>query len=138
MIFAVSRRFLSLGCASSRYTCANVSKPLMASSEWPNATIRITKGSCVINVPSSQPQDSFVRCRLEGVGGGGSWAPPLVSSVRGHHIRRITTITVVICIMRRALPLDSGTPLILPHQKYAVTATLKKTENAFGSVRQLW
>ena len=98
----------------------------------------ITNGSCVQNVPSSQPQDSLVICRLDGVGAGGSCVPPLNASVNGHQMSRITTITVVICIMRRALPLDSGTPLILLHQKYTVTATLKKTENQFGFVRQVW
>src|SRR5438876_11251577 len=58
--------------------------------------------------------------------------PALNASGNGHQMSRITTITVVICIMRRALPLDSGMPLILLHQKYTVTATLKKPENPFG------
>src|SRR5207248_8959620 len=40
------------------------------------------------------------------------------SSVNGHQMSRIATMTVVICMMRRALPLDSGTPLMLLHQKY--------------------
>ena len=31
----------------------------------------------------------------------------------GHQISRMTTITVVICMMRSALPLDSCTPLML-------------------------
>src|SRR5438309_1619871 len=98
----------------------------------------ITNGTCVQKVPSNHPQDLWVICRLEGMGAGGSWTLPLNASVNGHQMSRITTMTVVICIIRRALPLDSGTPLILLHQKYAVTATLKKTENQFGSVRQVW
>ena len=39
------------------------------------------------------------------------------ASVNGHQMSRITTITVVICMMRRALPLDSGTPFMLLRQK---------------------
>src|SRR5204862_4952499 len=97
-----------------------------------------TNETWVKNVPSSHPQESLGRCRFAGVGRGGSCADPRSSSVRGHQMSRITTITVVICMIRRALPLDSGTPLILLHQKYAVTAMLKNTENQFGSVRQVW
>jgi hypothetical protein len=52
-----------------------------------------------------------------GVGRGGSGAPPWTNSVRPHQISRITTITVVIFMMCRALVLDSGTPLMLLHQK---------------------
>ena len=64
---------------------------------------------------------------LEGVGSGGKVAPPRMTSVSGHQISRITTMTVVICMMRRALVLDSGTPLMFDHQKYTVTMTLKNT-----------
>src|SRR5689334_21487423 len=95
----------------------------------------MTNGSCVRNVPFNHPHDSAVRCRFDGVGGGGSCAPPLRASVKGHQTSKTTTMTVVICIMRRAFPLDSGTPLILLHQKYTVTALAKNTENQFGSVR---
>jgi len=54
-------------------------------------------------------------------------APPRITSVSGHQIRRITNMSVVICMMRRAFVLDSGTPLIFDHQKYPVTMTLKNT-----------
>ena len=37
--------------------------------------------------------------------------------VMGHQISRIATITVVICMIRSALPLDSCTPLMFIHQK---------------------
>src|SRR5581483_4306296 len=116
-MFAVSRKFLSLGYAISRYTWASVSNPLMARIEWPNATIKTTKEIWVQKVPPSQPVDSFARWMFDGVGGGGRGAPPRRTSVSGHQIRRITTITVVICMMRRALVLDSGTPLMFDHQK---------------------
>ena len=35
----------------------------------------------------------------------------------GHQIRKATTMTVVICMMRSALPLDSWMPLMLLRQK---------------------
>src|SRR4051794_17696592 len=105
----------------------------MASNEWPNATNMTTRERCAQNVPYSQPSESRVRCRFAGTGAGGSVALPRNSSVSGHQISRITTITVVICMIRNALLLDSGTPLMLPHQKYTVTATLKNTENKLGS-----
>ena len=47
-------------------------------------------------------------------------------------------MTVVICMMRRALVLDSGTPLMFDHQKYPVTMTLKNTAKELGFVRQVW
>ena len=37
--------------------------------------------------------------------------------VSGHHTIKITTMTVVICMMRSALLLDSCTPLMFAHQK---------------------
>ena len=61
----------------------------------------------VQKVPSSHPSDSPVICRLAMVGAGGSSKLPFIAIVMGHHINRITTITVVICMMRRAWPLDS-------------------------------
>src|SRR5437764_2131737 len=97
----------------------------MASNEWPSATSITTNEICAKGVPYSQPHESRVRCRFDGVGGGGSWAFPRTSRVSGHQISKMTTITVVICMIRRALLLDSGTPLILLHQKYTVTAILK-------------
>src|SRR5215470_7655348 len=75
---------------------------------------------------------------LEGVGRGGRCAPPRRTRVKGHQMRRTTTMTVVTCMMRSAFVLDSGTPFMLLNQKYTVTATLKNTANQFGFVRQLW
>ena len=80
----------------------------MESSEWPKAMMMATSAICGQTVPLSQPR-RFVaemqvarhrqraeaaRCRCS-------------SSVMGHQIRNTTTITVVICMMRSALPLDS-------------------------------
>ena len=98
----------------------------------------ITKEIWAQKVPLSQPSDSSVKWMLEGVGSGGKGAPPRMTRVRGHQIRRITTITVVICMIRSALVLDSGTPLMFDHQKYTVTTTLKNTANELGLVLQVW
>ena len=53
----------------------------------------------------------------EGVGAGGRCQPLVISSVNGHQTSKIPTMTVVICMMRSALPLDSWMPLTLLHQK---------------------
>ena len=45
--------------------------------------------------------------QILGSGAGGICAGPCNSSVSGHQIRKITTITVVICMIRSAFPLDS-------------------------------
>src|SRR5579862_2764634 len=134
----VIRRFFSFGEATSRYTCARVSNPLIARRECPKATMIITKEICDQKVPLSQPSDSLVKCRFLGVGAGGNCTWPRSNSVTGAHINRITSITVVICIIRSAFVLDSGTPLMLLHQKYTVTTMLKNTENHAGSVRHVW
>ena len=57
--------------------------------------------------------------QIGGNGRGRQIAPAVLQKecVSGHQIRRITTITVVICMMRSALPLDSWTPLMFVHQK---------------------
>src|SRR5262249_51145420 len=73
-------------------------------------------------VPLSQPSASSEKWILRGRGAGGSWIFGARSSVIGHQIRKITTMTVVICTIRSALPLDSWIPLMLLHQKYTVTA----------------
>ena len=41
------------------------------------------------------------------MGAGGKSQRPFRKMVSGHQISRMTTITVVICMMRSALPLDS-------------------------------
>ena len=59
-------------------------------------------------VPLNQPSASSLKCRFAGTGAGGSVRIAAASSsVIGHQIRKATTITVVICMMRSALPLDS-------------------------------
>src|ERR1700676_3511291 len=116
-MFAVIRRFFILGYATSRYTCARVSNPLIASREWPIDTRITTNDMRAQKVPLSQPKDSLVRCRFEGVGSGGNLAPPRIISVIGAQNSKITTMTVVICMIRKALWLDSGTPLVLLYQK---------------------
>src|SRR5579884_3142796 len=90
------------------------------------------KGMVIQKVPWNQPSASLLKCRLWGRGDGGYWAGPRSSSVSGHQIRKITTITVVICMIRSALPLDSCMPLMLSHQKYKVTRMAKPAENALG------
>ena len=57
-------------------------------------------------VPLNQP-NGFAEVQIGNVGGGGSLRAPWIRMVSGHQIRKITTITVVICMMRSALPLDS-------------------------------
>ena len=106
-IFAVIRRFFNFGYAISRYTCASVSNPLIASSECPNPTTISTTGNCVQNVPCSHPRLSSFIVKFDGNGGGGNGAPPRINSVIPHQINMQTTITVVICIMCSACPEDS-------------------------------
>ena len=80
----------------------------MESSEWPNATMIATIGICSQNVPLNQPCASGAKFRLEAMGAGGRLCQrSFRKMVSGHQISRITTITVVICMMRSALPLDS-------------------------------
>ena len=67
------------------------------------------------------------------MGSGGKWAFPRSNSVSGHQISRATTITVVICMILSAFPLDSWIPLVLLHQKYPVTTTPKTAAKEFGS-----
>src|SRR5436190_10731066 len=86
-------------------------------------------------VPLNQPSPSSLKCKFAGVGGGGTCAGPRTASVMPHQTRKITTITVVICIMRSALPLDSCRPLMLYHQKYKVTAMAKNTAKELGDSR---
>ncbi len=70
--------------------------------------ISVTIGMYSQNVPLNQPSEPGLKCRLPGVGGGGTCTCPGCSTmVSGHQISNTTTITVVICIMRSALPLDS-------------------------------
>ena len=51
------------------------------------------------------------------LGGGGSGAPPRISSVIPHQTSMQTTITVVICMIRSASSLLSCRPFVLRHQK---------------------
>ncbi len=67
-------------------------------------------------VPFSQPIDSSENVMLRSVGGGGRW-PPRSIKVAAAHARRITTITVVTCMIRSASLLDSRSPCVFRHQK---------------------
>src|SRR5277367_3793001 len=98
----------------------------MESSEWPKAMIKAMNGMAGKMVPRNQPSDSLVNRRLRGSGAGGKVIWPRIKMVNGHQINNATTMTVVICIMRSALPLDSCMPLVFCHQKYTVTMTAKK------------
>ena len=57
-------------------------------------------------VPFSQPSASGWKCRLARTGSG-TGLYPFVKIVARHQMIRITTITVVICMMRSAFSLDS-------------------------------
>ena len=65
-----------------------------------------TTGMVGQTVPLNQPRPSALNCRFRGTGAGGR-CPPFTMSEMGHQIRNATTITVVICMMRSALLLDS-------------------------------
>ena len=106
-MFAVIRKFFSFGYAISRYTCASVSNPLIASNEWPKATTNIAELMLGQNVPWSHPSECSFSVRFAWVGIGGSGAPPRTTNVITDHTIKITTITVVICMIRNAWPLDS-------------------------------
>jgi hypothetical protein len=67
-------------------------------------------------VPLSHPSASSENVRLRGSGAGGIW-PPRASRVTTHHAIKITTITVVICMIFKASSLDSCRPRVLRHQK---------------------
>jgi len=57
---------------------------------------------------SLEPSERVIgKVQVGGNGAGGIWAGPRRISVIGAQTRKITTITVVICIIRSALPLDS-------------------------------
>src|SRR5262245_16271783 len=117
-MFAAIFNFLSLGDSISRYTWANVSKPLIASKECPKATMMTTNDNVDHQVPYSQPRPfSGSSSRLAGVGKGGICAGPLVNNVTAHQIRKITIMTVMTCMMRSAFVLDSWIPLMFAHQK---------------------
>src|SRR3954454_7077976 len=131
-MFPAIFRFFSFGYPISRYTCASVSNPLIESSACPNAIRIPTEAIFGQKVPFSQPSASLLNVRFSIVGGGGNVTLPRTSIVIGHQIRKATTITVVICIIRSALLLDSWMPLTLLHQKYTVTSRPKNTENMFG------
>src|SRR5215467_3109023 len=101
----------------------------MERTECPNAMMMATTGIVGHQVPLNQPNPSSLKLMLRGNGAGGVWAGPRINSVSVHHTRKITTITVVSCMIRKAFVLDSCKPLMLLHQKYIVTKTAKKTAN---------
>ena len=69
-------------------------------------------------VPLNQPERR--RCRIADCAAaarGGKCMWPRSMMVSGHQINNATTMTVVICMIRSALPLDSWMPLMFSHQK---------------------
>src|ERR1700733_15365741 len=106
----------------------------MESSEWPNAIMMAAIGMVGHTVPLNHPNPSVLNSMFRANGAGGDCAAPCNRMVKGHQIRNNATITVVICMMRRALPLDSWMPLTLFHQKYAVTIVAKTVANWFGGI----
>ncbi len=126
---------MSLGASISRFTWASDSSPLMASRLWPKATrmpiAPTSRGRC-----SSHPADDcLVGSRLVWVKTGchdGTCTPAWCrASVRKLQPRISTPMTVVSCMIRRALSLDSWTPMMFSRQKYSVMPTATIT------VRQL-
>src|SRR5215471_16031221 len=108
----------------------------MESRECPTAIIMATEailGKLFSHeTVANHPSPSSLNFRFDGSGAGGICAGPRTISVNVHQTRNVTTMIVVICIMRSALWLDSGRPLMLHHQKYAVTRTANVTANRFG------
>ena len=91
----------------------------MESSEWPNAmmiaTARNLRPDRALEPAQAPPA---LKCRLlRQRAPAGAARGRAAACVSGHQIRKATTITVVICMMRSALPLDSWMPLMLLHQK---------------------
>ncbi len=88
----------------------------MASREWPRPIITAMTVIEGATVPLSQPSASGLKCRLLGTGSG-TGLKPLVKIVARHQTISITTMTVVICMMRRAFSLDSCMPMMFLRQK---------------------
>ena len=83
----------------------------MASTEWPKAMSmprmpNFLAKSVASHVCLRKPSDSSRNFKLPGVGKGTTWYPDF-SSVIADQSSSITTITVVICITRKAFSLDS-------------------------------
>src|SRR5581483_6783881 len=93
-------RFLRLGALISRFTWARDSSPLIASTEWPKPTTKTTKVNRENHEPESHPKNPPFNFMFAGTGKGGRWNP-VRDSVNRHQPIRITTITVVICMIRR-------------------------------------
>ena len=81
-------RFFNFGCAISRYTCASVSNPLMASSEWPRPIMMAIAVMDGASVPFSQPSASRPKCMFPRVRQRHRLAP-FFSTVTRHQTIRI-------------------------------------------------
>jgi hypothetical protein len=98
--------------------------------------ITMTIGHCRKRVPCSQPCASSEKFRFAGTGAGGKCPqPPRMNNVSGAQIKMIPTITVVTCMIRSALPLDSCTPLRFSYQKYSV---IKIANPAAKRLTSMW
>ena len=64
----------------------------------------------------NQPSEFSEKVRLRGAIQGGRWAPR-IQMVRADQATIRTTITVVMYMILKAFPLDSGIPLMFSHQK---------------------
>src|SRR5206468_12773932 len=104
----------------------------MESRVCPNAIMMATTGMVGQKVPLNQPSPSSLNSKWDGAGGGGICAGLRTASVRQHQTRKITTMTVVTCMMRIALVLDSCNALMLYHHNYSIARIAKKTSNSFG------
>src|SRR5690606_3334515 len=63
---------------------------------------------------------------------------PLMISVSSDQRISMATITVMICMTRKAFPEDSWIPLIFDRQKYAVTTNPKNMAKRLGSIWYGW
>src|SRR5579863_1171334 len=97
----------------------------MARSEWPNA-IKIPSAPRIRGKCSNQPDDGdLVGSRLESVKigfRGGTWIDPcgIIQRVNPLQAKISNPMTVVNCMIRSALSLDSCMPMMLARQKYSV------------------
>ena len=121
-------RFFSLGASISRLTWASDSSPDIARIEWPKAIImpntpRVRASGKFL----SHPSESSVKRNSRG-----GRCAPRTNIVIPHHTIITTAITVVICMIRIALPLDSSIPRMFCRQKYSVTMIANSAEARSG------
>ena len=125
-------RFLIFGSSISRYTCARVSRPLIARMEWPKAMKMPTSPTlCQTGRFFIQPRDSSVNLSSKG-----GRTNPRIATVTSDQSSSTAPTTVTTPMILKFLSLDSSTPFIFSRQKYAVASTPKTTAKALGGTCQ--